>query len=713
VYYTQYHNPDVVKRQSSIRTADIPEALRSMRRWMGTRFERRKDGKIDKPPYRVVPGKPIIKADKTDPENWASFEEALAACERGDVDAVGFVFTKDDPFFVVDPDDVIDRETGEISEAAAEIIHTMGTYTERSCSGMGVHLVGEGKKPEWAGCKSKKMGPTVEVYDSKRFVVLTGDRIGEHREPLERQEQLEWLCQRLWIKAERMNTRPPSESRSHDLEDEALLDRARNARTGAKFTKLFDEGDISGHESASNADFALLNMLVFWTAGDPERMARLFEMSALYRSKADGKHDGYVGLSVRNALASYKGAFYQPRDIKKARREDPEDPVIPYLPALLDPSMWTGRKGASAYKAFTGLVILADEHGIIDDESYLRIGCDTRRLAEVAGMSKETLTRSALPYLMNDMKLLSWRRGKGRKAGAFLLKKPPCTSYANKVATHFNGVSYADPKSALETLRLFIRNRAGHPKTAVLLKLGMPAMFTAIALASAPPRGYTLEEIAERTGRRKSTLDSQTKSDTPIKRLRAAGIIQEISEGRYRLTKAFANRYEQALEWSGTTYSEREQKRRHEEDRRRRDAKIPTDRQKRDLKGAEHNARILKRNRERERDRWIEEQRRKVGATVATFLADELKGVTAMNFHAMRLRFQERGGNATELWRAVHNGPWCFYREADGDLYVRPDEAPSDDPPTRRTDEERIKGLIGQGMSPKWARAEVLSEEVF
>ena len=241
----------------------------------------------------------------------------------------------------------------------------------------------------------------------------------------------------------------------------------------------------------------------------------------------------------------------------------------------------------------------------------------------------------------------------------------------------------------------------------MLLKLGMPAMFTAIALAAAPSRGYTLEEIAERTGRRKSTLDSQTKSDTPIKRLRAAGIIQEISEGRYRLTKAFASRYEQALEWSGTTYSERAQKRRHEEDRRRRDAKIPTDRQKRALKGAEHNARILKRNRERERDRWIEEQRKKVGATVATFLADELKGVTAMNFHAMRLRFQERGGNATEAMEGRAQWPVGFYREADGDLYVRPDEAPSDDPPTRRTDEERIKGLIGQGMSPKWARAEV------
>src|SRR5215207_445679 len=138
-----YHNPHVVKRRSAARIEEIPEALKNIDRWMGTRFERRKDGKVDKPPHRVRAGQRVIKADKTNPKNWSSFKEALAAYERGDVDAVGFVFTKDDPFFVVDPDDVIDRETGEIDEAAAEIIHTMGTYTERSCSGMGVHLVGE------------------------------------------------------------------------------------------------------------------------------------------------------------------------------------------------------------------------------------------------------------------------------------------------------------------------------------------------------------------------------------------------------------------------------------------------------------------------------------------------------------------------------------------------------------------------------------------
>jgi primase-polymerase (primpol)-like protein len=56
-----------------IKNSDIPQALRETPRWMGTRFKKRKDGKVDKPPYCVVPGKPITKADKTNPENWTTY----------------------------------------------------------------------------------------------------------------------------------------------------------------------------------------------------------------------------------------------------------------------------------------------------------------------------------------------------------------------------------------------------------------------------------------------------------------------------------------------------------------------------------------------------------------------------------------------------------------------------------------------------------------
>jgi putative DNA primase/helicase len=166
----------------------IPESLRSLPQWMGTRFEVQPDGRLDKPPYQVGKGKGIIKADKTNPANWATFDEALTAYERGEVDAVGFVFTEGDPFFGADGDDVIDRDTGEINPNAAEVIHALNSYTEVSCSGTGIRIVAVGKKPEYARCKSKKLGFRLELYDAVRFMVMTGNRIGRNDDVEVRQQ---------------------------------------------------------------------------------------------------------------------------------------------------------------------------------------------------------------------------------------------------------------------------------------------------------------------------------------------------------------------------------------------------------------------------------------------------------------------------------------------------------------------------------------------
>src|SRR5215218_5101481 len=739
--------------------AGVPEALRGRRRWMGTRFKPRKGqpGKLDKPPYRVVEGQPIIKADKTNPANWSTYRDALAAYERGAVDAIGYVVTDGDPEYVVDQDDVVDPLTGEIDGTASEIVHTLDSYTEVSCSGRGVHTVAQGKKPDFAKCKTNALGFGVEVYDSARFVVLTGRRISGRTTVEDRQRELDELCRRLWPEKPKASPKSTRRGRRRRLrkrvgesdpregvgvDDRELLERARRSRTGAKFRALYDAGDTTGYASASEADYGLLNMLIFWTAGDGERIARLFEASALYRGKE--KHRDYVRRSVDAALASYSGSFYRPRAVRDTANETDQDhilddPLAPYLGVLLDPSRWTGKRSASAFKAYAALVILADECGIVDDDGNLRIGCDTRRLAEVAGMTKETLSRSALPYLMQEMKLLGWKRGNGAEAGVFVLKNRGSTTHANKVTTHFIGVSSAPPEITLEILRMFIRMRYGHAKNATLLRLGMPAMFVAIALAADGLRsgGYTLEEIAERTGRRARVLDSPNKKDTPMKCLKAAGIIQQHRDGTYSLADGFMSRYEQHLELSGITYSERAQRYRHEEDRRRRDAEIPTDKRRRKLRGKEHMRRVQERNRKQAREQWIEEQRQKVGTTATTFLDDELKGVQAVTFAALKRRWLERGGAMDDLWRAIHFGPWHKYRESDGGMCVardpdadseatpelpkpkpKPREAKpphgkdgGESPPTGQIG--RVERLTYEGMSPRLARAEVLGEEVF
>jgi hypothetical protein len=561
---------------------------------MGTRFERRKDGKTDKPPYRVASGLPAIKADKTNRENWATFEEAWGAYERGDVDAIGFVVSKDDPLFIVDFDGVIDRDTGEINPAAAEVIHALDSYTELSCSGTGVHVVGHGTKPEYAGCKSNKLGFDLEIYDNARFVVMTGRRMTDALGPKDRQDELLSLCQKLWTKSEKLYSRRPTHPAPVGLEDQELLERARRSRTGAKFRELYDLGNTAGYASASEADFSLLNMLIFWTAGERDQIMRLFEASALYRGK--DKHRDYVHRSVDNALGSYVGSFYRPRRVKKARQEEAttqSDPLTPYLEVLLDPSLWGGRKGASAYKTYAAAVIRAAEDGIVDDQGNLRIGCDTRTLAETAGTRQATVCETGLPYLMKEMKLLSWRRGKGRVASVLVLLNPQnALNRINKVSTHFIDTVSDTPKHALETLRLLIRMRRGRDKRTKLLRLGMPAMFVAIALTTSLQRGQNITELAERTGRSKTALKGV------LKRLKEASIVREVSRDVYRLTDDFQAQYERELQQSGVARVERVQRRQHELDRARRDEKIPEDKQPTPLRGRDQVRRIMERKRE-------------------------------------------------------------------------------------------------------------------
>ena len=92
----------------------------------------------------------------------------------------------------------------------------------------------------------------------------------------------------------------PMPSQPLDLADEELLDRARKADNGAKFSRLFDSGDCTGYSSPSESDLALCGMLAFWFGRDKERMNRVFRQSKLYREKWD-RHN-YSGKTLDKAI---------------------------------------------------------------------------------------------------------------------------------------------------------------------------------------------------------------------------------------------------------------------------------------------------------------------------------------------------------------------------------------------------------------------------
>lgn len=275
----------------------IPTELRELPQWVLWRHEQR-DGKRTKVPYQAAA--PARQASTTDPSTWATFEQALAA--RGRADGVGLVFSPDDPYAGIDLDDCLD-EHGEIEPWAADIVEKLDSYTERTPSGRGLHVIARAKVKG-----SRRRKGSVEVYDSGRYFTVLGKLVGARDTVRERQAQLDDLLGRLLPP----ESAPPRASGGGlpAGDDRHLLERAFAARNGDRVAALW-RGELNGYGSQSEADLALCSALAFWTGPDPARLDRLFRASGLMRDKWDsGRGEATYGAqTIEKALG--RSEFYE------------------------------------------------------------------------------------------------------------------------------------------------------------------------------------------------------------------------------------------------------------------------------------------------------------------------------------------------------------------------------------------------------------------
>lgn len=237
----------------------------------------------DKPvkmPYSARTGR---HASTTNPETWATFDEAADAAPR--YSGVGYVFAFSDPYTGIDLDDCIDAD-GQIAEWAQAIVTRLDSYTELSPSRRGLHVFVRAALP--AG--RRREGP-IEMYDCGRYFTMTAAPLPGTREMIaERQREIVALHAELFGAADLAVQPKPKPTRQHiEPADSDLLDRMFNSVRGSQIRRLWD-GDVSRHDNDDNrADLALVAHLLFWTGGDQGRADRLFRLSALYRDKWDEK----------------------------------------------------------------------------------------------------------------------------------------------------------------------------------------------------------------------------------------------------------------------------------------------------------------------------------------------------------------------------------------------------------------------------------------
>ena len=293
-------------------TENVPKELAVCRQWVSWSESAGRFGRVSKLPIDPNTG---IYAQTSAPYTWGTLEQAIKHSRDKNLPGIGFVFTKHDGFVGIDIDDCFSPTTGRISDKALEIIKTMDTYTEISPSGQGVHIIAKGKLPPG----SRKIGK-VEIYDSGRYFTITGKLFnGTPSSVMEREKEILEVYQSLFT---RPRTKPGKASNQNPFDDQALIEKAKNAGNALKFNQLWD-GDFSAYASQSEADLALCRLLAFWAGRDADKIDYLFRQSGLYRSKWDVPHYGggktYGDATIEKAL-SFDGEVYR----KGGRKINPE-----------------------------------------------------------------------------------------------------------------------------------------------------------------------------------------------------------------------------------------------------------------------------------------------------------------------------------------------------------------------------------------------------
>ena len=152
----------------------VPSELKLLRQWVC--YDPRK-----RPLDPNQPGPKLPTAKTNDPSTWSYFDEAEAHVIAGYAAGVGFVFTDDrDDYVAIDLDACV-SPGGELNEWSRRVVNLLGSYTEYSPSGTGIHIIVKGvvgqafRRCEWhEGRKGTRGFKAIEIDCFRRYLTFTG-----------------------------------------------------------------------------------------------------------------------------------------------------------------------------------------------------------------------------------------------------------------------------------------------------------------------------------------------------------------------------------------------------------------------------------------------------------------------------------------------------------------------------------------------------------
>lgn len=272
---------------------NIPDELKRLKQWCCWAGD-----KLPKNPHTGG------NAQSSNPDTWGTFEETLQACEKYHFDGVGFQFANG--YFGVDLDHCLDD-----IDFVDEFVETLGSYTEYSRSGNGIHIICKGALPE-----GRRRRGNVEMYNTGRYFIMTGNLYNDKYTTIKDCSETIKILHSKYLYEETPKV-APKVFQPIDLSDQEIIDKARNCKTGGVFQLLYS-GQWQGiYSSQSEADLALCSHLAFWCQKNAQQMDRIFRTSGLMREKWDKYRGQYTyGQKTIEQAILHCVDVYEPKTIK-------------------------------------------------------------------------------------------------------------------------------------------------------------------------------------------------------------------------------------------------------------------------------------------------------------------------------------------------------------------------------------------------------------
>lgn len=273
----------------SAATTFVPIYLRNHPNFVVWKYKQ-VEGRKTKIPFSPTTHK---QASTTNPLNWSELHVAREASTSGAFNGIGFVFSDHDDVVGIDIDHCVDPDTQEIKPWARRIMDALCSYTEYSPSLSGLHIFIRASAFGSPNQINVIPGSKIEMYWKARFFTLTGTRVdGTPADVEERHQEFKKVYDEL-------------------VADAKIIEQLKKHDDDGKTWKLWEGDWADNYNSQSEADLALVSVLMWLCDGEDAKVDRIFRYSALWRAKWDEQRGSktYGEKTLELARTSYDARF--------------------------------------------------------------------------------------------------------------------------------------------------------------------------------------------------------------------------------------------------------------------------------------------------------------------------------------------------------------------------------------------------------------------